>query len=102
MDRSSALDEEWRFDRRHLVADGERRCSDQLYITNRKHFSLKTLFLKRLCFVLAVNLDMRSGSSWILANINVTGYYRVNYDLGNWERLLAQLMSDHQVMSGLF
>lgn len=54
-----------------------------------------------LCFVLAVNLDMRSGSSWVLANINVTGYYRVNYDLGNWERLLAQLSSDHQVTSGL-
>ncbi|RVE72148.1 hypothetical protein OJAV_G00059050 [Oryzias javanicus] len=46
----------------------------------------------------AVNLDMRSGSSWILANLNVTGYYRVNYDLGNWERLLAQLLSDHQVI----
>uniref|UniRef100_A0A3P9MB43 Aminopeptidase n=1 Tax=Oryzias latipes TaxID=8090 RepID=A0A3P9MB43_ORYLA len=46
----------------------------------------------------AVNLDMRSGSSWVLANINVTGYYRVNYDLGNWERLLAQLISDHQVI----
>uniref|UniRef100_A0A3Q3BS59 Aminopeptidase n=1 Tax=Kryptolebias marmoratus TaxID=37003 RepID=A0A3Q3BS59_KRYMA len=46
----------------------------------------------------AVNLDMRSGSSWVLANINVTGYYRVNYDLGNWERLFAQLSSDHQVI----
>uniref|UniRef100_A0A3Q1HIE2 Aminopeptidase n=1 Tax=Anabas testudineus TaxID=64144 RepID=A0A3Q1HIE2_ANATE len=31
------------------------------------------------------------GSSWVLANINVTGYYRVNYDLGNWERLLSQV-----------
>uniref|UniRef100_A0A3Q3BS38 Alanyl aminopeptidase, membrane n=1 Tax=Kryptolebias marmoratus TaxID=37003 RepID=A0A3Q3BS38_KRYMA len=38
------------------------------------------------------------GSSWVLANINVTGYYRVNYDLGNWERLFAQLSSDHQVI----
>lgn len=36
---------------------------------------------------------------WILANLNVTGYYRVNYDLGNWERLLAQLDSDHEVTS---
>lgn len=40
---------------------------------------------------------MSSGASWVLANINVTGYYRVNYDLGNWERLLTLLTSDHQV-----
>ncbi|XP_029010286.1 aminopeptidase Ey [Betta splendens] len=46
----------------------------------------------------AVNLDMRSGASWILANVNVSGYYRVNYDLGNWERLLSQLHSEHQVI----
>ncbi|XP_012674836.1 aminopeptidase N-like [Clupea harengus] len=35
---------------------------------------------------------------WILANLNVSGYYRVNYDLQNWERLFAQLSSDHQVI----
>lgn len=45
-----------------------------------------------------VNMDMRSGGSWVLANINLTGYYRVNYDLGNWERLLSQLNSEHQVL----
>ncbi|XP_027900303.1 alanyl (membrane) aminopeptidase-like b [Xiphophorus couchianus] len=28
---------------------------------------------------------------WILANVNATGYYRVNYNLENWERLLWQL-----------
>uniref|UniRef100_A0A3P8RY14 Aminopeptidase n=1 Tax=Amphiprion percula TaxID=161767 RepID=A0A3P8RY14_AMPPE len=46
----------------------------------------------------AVNPDMRSGASWVLANINVTGFYRVNYDLGNWERLFTQLSTDHQVI----
>ncbi|XP_059190936.1 aminopeptidase N-like [Centropristis striata] len=46
----------------------------------------------------AVNSEMRSGGSWVLANINVTGYYRVNYDLENWERLFAQLHSDHKVI----
>lgn len=49
------------------------------------------------CSPLVVNVDMRSGTSWVLANLNVTGYYRVNYDLGNWERLLAQLDLDHEV-----
>lgn len=44
-----------------------------------------------------VNEDMRSGGLWVLANVNVTGYYRVNYDLGNWERLLAQLDEEHKV-----
>lgn len=28
---------------------------------------------------------------WILANINCAGYYRVNYNPENWERLLTQL-----------
>ncbi|XP_029909225.1 aminopeptidase N-like [Myripristis murdjan] len=46
----------------------------------------------------AVNVDMKSGCDWVLANINVTGYYRVNYDLANWERLLAQLDTQHQVI----
>lgn len=50
------------------------------------------------CFSLsAVNLEMRSGGLWVVANVNVTGYYRVNYDLGNWESLFAQLKSEHQV-----
>uniref|UniRef100_A0A3B5MB80 Aminopeptidase n=1 Tax=Xiphophorus couchianus TaxID=32473 RepID=A0A3B5MB80_9TELE len=39
-----------------------------------------------------------TGPSWVLANINVTGYYRVNYDLGNWERLFSQFNTDHQVI----
>ncbi|XP_042268842.1 aminopeptidase Ey-like [Thunnus maccoyii] len=46
----------------------------------------------------AINVEMRSGDLWVLANINVTGYYRVNYDLGNWERLLTQLNAEHQVI----
>lgn len=31
---------------------------------------------------------------WILANVNCTGYYRVNYNLENWERLLSQLKTN--------
>ncbi|XP_028812989.1 aminopeptidase N-like isoform X2 [Denticeps clupeoides] len=38
------------------------------------------------------------GAEWLLANINMSGYYRVNYDLGNWERLLIQLKTNHQII----
>ncbi|KAJ3595999.1 hypothetical protein NHX12_002408 [Muraenolepis orangiensis] len=39
------------------------------------------------------NIDMKTtGDEWVLANINVTGYFRVNYDCGNWDKLLAQLV----------
>uniref|UniRef100_A0A8C2C5B9 Aminopeptidase n=1 Tax=Cyprinus carpio TaxID=7962 RepID=A0A8C2C5B9_CYPCA len=40
---------------------------------------------------------MKTDTDWLLANLNVTGYYRVNYDPQNWERLLTQLNSDHKV-----
>ncbi|KAF4082996.1 hypothetical protein AMELA_G00135010 [Ameiurus melas] len=33
---------------------------------------------------------------WVLANLNVSGYYRVNYDNENWHRLLDQLTTNHQ------
>ncbi|KAK5868074.1 hypothetical protein PBY51_012519 [Eleginops maclovinus] len=34
-------------------------------------------------------------TDWVLANINVLGYYRVNYDKDNWDRLLAVLSTKH-------
>ncbi|XP_078386341.1 aminopeptidase N-like [Cetorhinus maximus] len=37
----------------------------------------------------------RHGDEWILANINVTGYYRVNYDEGNWKKLVNHLLTNH-------
>uniref|UniRef100_A0A8C7KEE1 Aminopeptidase n=1 Tax=Oncorhynchus kisutch TaxID=8019 RepID=A0A8C7KEE1_ONCKI len=37
-----------------------------------------------------------TGNNWILANLNVSGYYRVNYDNTNWERLLVVLSSHHE------
>uniref|UniRef100_A0A671VWD8 Aminopeptidase n=1 Tax=Sparus aurata TaxID=8175 RepID=A0A671VWD8_SPAAU len=35
---------------------------------------------------------------WLLANINCTGYYRVNYNLENWQRLLNQLETDQSMI----
>uniref|UniRef100_A0A671SR71 Aminopeptidase n=1 Tax=Sinocyclocheilus anshuiensis TaxID=1608454 RepID=A0A671SR71_9TELE len=37
-----------------------------------------------------------NGDQWVLANINVTGYYRVNYDDENWQRLLNVLQTSRQ------
>uniref|UniRef100_A0AAX7T6M8 Aminopeptidase n=1 Tax=Astatotilapia calliptera TaxID=8154 RepID=A0AAX7T6M8_ASTCA len=34
---------------------------------------------------------------WVLANVNMVGYYRVNYDDDNWAKLLDVLQSNHQV-----
>ncbi|XP_055796206.1 aminopeptidase N-like [Salvelinus fontinalis] len=35
---------------------------------------------------------------WVLANINCMGYFRVNYDPVNWDRLLSQLeMNIHEI-----
>ncbi|KAL2077059.1 hypothetical protein ACEWY4_026563 [Coilia grayii] len=43
---------------------------------------------------------VRTGADmdWVLANLHMAGYYRVNYDLGNWERLLNQLHTNHEVI----
>ncbi|XP_057191939.1 aminopeptidase N isoform X2 [Triplophysa rosa] len=46
----------------------------------------------------ATHEPMRTNSEWVLANVNVTGYFRVNYDPQNWERLLAQLSLDHKAI----
>ncbi|KAM9469986.1 alanyl (membrane) aminopeptidase b, tandem duplicate 1 [Clarias gariepinus] len=37
-----------------------------------------------------------TGSDCLVANLNVSGYYRVNYDMGNWNRLLQKLNNTHQ------
>ncbi|XP_056608835.1 aminopeptidase N-like isoform X2 [Triplophysa dalaica] len=46
----------------------------------------------------ATHEPMRTNTEWVLANVNVTGYFRVNYDLQNWERLLTQLSLDHKAI----
>ncbi|XP_062440613.1 thyrotropin-releasing hormone-degrading ectoenzyme [Rhea pennata] len=38
-------------------------------------------------------------ASWLLANINQTGYFRVNYDIRNWRLLINQLTRNHEVIS---
>ncbi|XP_024138443.1 thyrotropin-releasing hormone-degrading ectoenzyme isoform X1 [Oryzias melastigma] len=38
-------------------------------------------------------------NTWLLGNINQTGYFRVNYDLQNWKLLIQQLHSSPQIIS---
>ncbi|KAJ8681953.1 hypothetical protein QAD02_017745 [Eretmocerus hayati] len=40
-------------------------------------------------------IDLPVGDSWYLLNVEEVGFYRVNYDKGNWERLVKLLNSDH-------
>ncbi|KAG7275826.1 hypothetical protein CRUP_016766 [Coryphaenoides rupestris] len=44
------------------------------------------------------HMILQEGDGWLLANTNVSGYFRVNYDLENWERLLTLLHTDHQAI----
>ncbi|NXX83399.1 AMPN Aminopeptidase, partial [Urocolius indicus] len=37
-------------------------------------------------------------NTWLLLNLNVSGYFRVNYNQENWDRLLNQLSTNHQVI----
>ncbi|KAF7651507.1 hypothetical protein LDENG_00110120 [Lucifuga dentata] len=39
-----------------------------------------------------------SGDDWVLGNTNVSGYFRVNYDDDNWERLLSLLNTNHKAL----
>ncbi|KAI9545237.1 hypothetical protein NQZ68_038267 [Dissostichus eleginoides] len=38
-------------------------------------------------------------STWLLGNINQTGYFRVNYDLANWKLLIQQLHNNPEIIS---
>ncbi|XP_029427064.1 aminopeptidase Q [Rhinatrema bivittatum] len=43
-------------------------------------------------------MQLSSDHEWILLNVNVTGYYRANYDQLNWDRLALQLEKDPNVI----
>ena len=38
-----------------------------------------------------------SDHDWVILNLNVTGYYRVNYDQLGWKKLNQQLEKDPKV-----
>ncbi|XP_068266131.1 aminopeptidase N [Nyctibius grandis] len=49
--------------------------------------------------VSVTNDQFKVGSpSWLLLNLNVSGYFRVNYNQENWDQLLGQLATNHQAI----
>ena len=40
-----------------------------------------------------------STNAWLLGNVDQMGYYRVNYDAENWDKLIQQLSDEHEVSS---
>lgn len=38
-------------------------------------------------------------NDWYIANIQHAGFYRVNYDQENWERLIEQLEQNHTIIN---
>ncbi|XP_035925811.1 aminopeptidase N [Halichoerus grypus] len=44
------------------------------------------------------DLFKTTASEWVLLNLNVTGYYLVNYDEENWRKIQAQLQTDLSVI----
>ena len=43
---------------------------------------------------MVIDLSLQNTNEWIIANIKRTGFYRVNYNAQNWQRLIVQLNSD--------
>lgn len=48
----------------------------------------------------AETIEAMKTSETLVANLQLTGYYRVNYDQGNWERILDTLNTSHTVRGG--
>ena len=51
-----------------------------------------------------VVVQLRHGidrNSWIKMNAGQSGFYRVNYERDNWDKLISQLERDHKV-TGIF
>ena len=47
----------------------------------------------------AIEIELASDTKWFKANINGTGYYRVNYPLDNWDAIIKALIKDLNTFS---
>nr|XP_020824556.1 thyrotropin-releasing hormone-degrading ectoenzyme isoform X1 [Phascolarctos cinereus] len=68
-----------------------------IVVGNRSHISSETIiWVSNKSEHHRITVDK---GSWLLGNINQTGYFRVNYDLRNWRLLMDQLIQNHEVLS---
>ncbi|ELU18860.1 hypothetical protein CAPTEDRAFT_133041, partial [Capitella teleta] len=47
----------------------------------------------------SVSFTIDGSPTWVKMNVNMTGFYRVNYDKNGWEILVKQLNTDHTVFT---
>ena len=45
----------------------------------------------------SVSFDVPAGAKWLKANVDMNGFYRVQYTESNWKALITQLKDDHTV-----
>ena len=68
--------------------------SQQIFNVSNQFYTLT--FSKKLKFIFFkfkadLNIGKTDESNWIIGNIKHSGFYRVNYDLENWNLLINQL-----------
>ena len=49
----------------------------------------------------AMEIEFPADMTWFKANVNGTGFYRVNYPRENWDALIQKLIEDHNTFSAL-
>uniref|UniRef100_A0A8C2Z1S0 Aminopeptidase n=1 Tax=Cyclopterus lumpus TaxID=8103 RepID=A0A8C2Z1S0_CYCLU len=60
---------------------------------------MKTGFIQEPQWLRTTIIEMKAPlTDWVLANLDVVGYYRVNYDQGNWNRLVDHLKNNHKLI----
>jgi len=45
-----------------------------------------------------IGIDVKS-NEWLLANPNLLGFFRTNYDAQNWKMIIEQLKADHEKLT---
>ena len=46
-------------------------------------------------------MNVTDENNWIIGNIKHAGFYRVNYDANNWNELIKQLNTNHELINNI-
>jgi hypothetical protein len=49
-------------------------------------------------FKVIININETNETDWVIGNIKHSGFYRVNYDLNNWNLLIKQLNNENYTL----